>query len=699
MNWADDPIQTREQDSLERGSFVAKVVDLIEEAKSEESSIVFGLVGPWGCGKTSIINLVERQLDDSWKVCHFSPWATSDIAGLLSEFFAVLGSALPNNTKGKKAKKAIGMCARMALPLLSAVPYVGTATRDTIEGIVKHLGQEKPWIERFDNVTRQFRDLEIPILIVVDDVDRLHAEELTTLLKAVRLLGRFPGVHYLLAYDEGTITELIESSAIAGKDNERAHTFLEKIIQYPLEIPPVQSAQIEDLTNSELESLFSEYDVNPHEHETDRLQFIYQTLISRHLTTVRAVHRYIAQVRTYLSLIGPHEVDVADLLTITYIRLRFPTLYKGLSDWRDELTNRSTNLLFSNSTAEVDWDKRIERAGVSPSDRGAVKQVLAVLFPASGVNEKGLPIWSTSPRADGIRRISDPEYVDRYFYLTIPTNDIPDYVVANALAQAEHAGTELEKVRGVIEAPPSRIKQRIIQKLQRLSADIPPERVPGIVVLAASFLPHLERDYRPLGSGWRSCIEWLSDLLVRWPEDGTGSHVGVDQLLEESRDLEAIVMAFRKALEAPTSEGHDLQTMTDRLTAHVQSVIMDNISNGDEAPQKPILLYLYYMKEAGDLAELTSALSIGLESGVAPIDAIGARCVSVAHTLGVSARSELMGFDEEMFLKIVPDNWRSYIEIQPQGVADAKVDLDEGDLSWMNRRRVAHEAIRRLMTA
>jgi hypothetical protein len=51
-------------------------------------------------------------------------------------------------------------------------------------------------------------DIGAPILVVVD-IDRLQPAELLDLLKVVRLLGRFHGVDFLLAYDERTIVETL----------------------------------------------------------------------------------------------------------------------------------------------------------------------------------------------------------------------------------------------------------------------------------------------------------------------------------------------------------------------------------------------------------------------------------------------------------------------------------------------------------
>src|SRR5947209_14756860 len=56
--WADEPISKAEEDTLGRTVFATRVAELIETATADAPSIVFGLVGPWGSGKSSVLNLI-----------------------------------------------------------------------------------------------------------------------------------------------------------------------------------------------------------------------------------------------------------------------------------------------------------------------------------------------------------------------------------------------------------------------------------------------------------------------------------------------------------------------------------------------------------------------------------------------------------------------------------------------------------------
>ncbi|MBM4582548.1 hypothetical protein GS592_05680 [Rhodococcus hoagii] len=109
--------------------------------------------------------------------------------------------------------------------------------------------QPDPFAERFTKISNAIRKTGKNILVIVDDIDRLHSDELLSVMKAVRLLGRFDGVHYLLSYDEQTLLGVLEQTDLAGNSRPRARDYLEKIVQYPFTLPPLQEST--SLTNSE----------------------------------------------------------------------------------------------------------------------------------------------------------------------------------------------------------------------------------------------------------------------------------------------------------------------------------------------------------------------------------------------------------------------------------------------------------------
>ena len=66
---ADSPIETKEEDLLGRDRIAASVAGMINSSLGHEAagdeSLVVGIEGEWGSGKTSFINLILKNLECS----------------------------------------------------------------------------------------------------------------------------------------------------------------------------------------------------------------------------------------------------------------------------------------------------------------------------------------------------------------------------------------------------------------------------------------------------------------------------------------------------------------------------------------------------------------------------------------------------------------------------------------------------------
>ena len=121
---SDLPITSKKQDKLGRVSFAEQVARAILQYEDKES-VVLGLYGSWGSGKTSIINMVVESLEDSEPqakpiICRFNPWNYSDQNQLISQFFKQLSLALGRKDRSKEFRKAserLDLYARLIEPL------------------------------------------------------------------------------------------------------------------------------------------------------------------------------------------------------------------------------------------------------------------------------------------------------------------------------------------------------------------------------------------------------------------------------------------------------------------------------------------------------------------------------------------------------------------------------------------------------
>src|SRR5215218_4165158 len=87
--------------------------------------------------------------------------------------------------------------------------------------------------QRRDQLSAELGKLDQPIVVVLDDIDRLSTHEIREIFKLVRLTASFPNIIYLLAFDSHRVEKALEEEGIDGRD------YLEKIVQTVIDVPAV----------------------------------------------------------------------------------------------------------------------------------------------------------------------------------------------------------------------------------------------------------------------------------------------------------------------------------------------------------------------------------------------------------------------------------------------------------------------------
>jgi predicted KAP-like P-loop ATPase len=96
-------------DALGRRLFAGRVTDVLERV-SPEAGLVVSIEGAWGCGKTSLLAMVEDLLGGTADearpvVVHFNPWLIGDRDALLREFLASIAKAVKLTDHAKEGKR------------------------------------------------------------------------------------------------------------------------------------------------------------------------------------------------------------------------------------------------------------------------------------------------------------------------------------------------------------------------------------------------------------------------------------------------------------------------------------------------------------------------------------------------------------------------------------------------------------------
>lgn len=676
--WVDDPIRSAAEDTLNRSHIAAHAARLINSAHSWDTSVVFGLTGPWGSGKTSMAALIVEELQKAtstnWKVARFTPWATSDTASMMSEFFASLSATLPSGSAGKRIKQALQACATVSVPLLNLIPFIGGTAGEGAKLFGQALSKSKPWDEAFAEASAELKNLQTPVLVIADDIDRLQADELVALLKVVRLLGRFPGVHYLLAYDEQTLLVNLQQAGIGVDDSRRARLFMEKIVQYSLTVPPLLPTQMLLRLDTGLTSLL--LDLNrPSDTKDHRLSELTDVLQSQ-LSTPRSIERFLAQLRHYLPMHSPEDINDVDLILLTFLHVQFPELYEALPRWRTLLTGNQRTIPNPGGAENEshDWEKLLATVPTL-SLRSEAQQVLEALFP-------NMRRHSSARRATP--SVCVPEYFDRYFAHTIPEGDIADTVIHSALVEASVAGSSGESLGALLRDRYPGRADLAIQKFRRATAPVggsfAGEQVSlPLVQAVAGCLEELGDVHRTVLGRQDQCVYWLSQLLRQLPTSSNKDDIVL--ALAACRDWKLRLQVMQQAIR-PEEDDNPLPFLVevaDVLAREASEHILDHLRLRDEAAiGNEALIGFMFVEQFGNPLALRDSILKRLNVDFT-LEDLASRFVSISYLIGHEPIPRLSDFDVRRFVKFAPKE-------DPFYAVPTESNVDEWDVSWKNMR-------------
>lgn len=389
------------QDLLNREPHAQMIARLLL-LPDESESLVVGISGKWGSGKTFFSKLVVKAIGAEAGVIEFRPWLLTDRDTLVREFFVALGEDLfPKSEQGANIaarKKFFEYVSRIAdigdaIPGSSVVFPFASVTKLS-RWAVDRLSEEKPLQKLRAEVSDAVRESGKRVVVVIDDLDRLHRDEILLMLQVVKSCGDLPGVSYLLLYDRDQIKH-----AISGEVND-PDMYLQKIVQVPHDLPHIDDKGWRQLMQPLLAEVLS------YEGDQGESQSFAEFFLTGAFDTPREVLRF---TQSALPLLRAHEVDgyshvhALDFFALEYVRQFFPAIYARIRlDASPSVKN------FSPSPPETDqtrWSRMVEEEideRYSPSQKERATKALSLLAPVP---------WSRGPKA-GVRQ---KKFCSRYW--------------------------------------------------------------------------------------------------------------------------------------------------------------------------------------------------------------------------------------------------------------------------------------------
>jgi len=297
----DRAIGSRSEDLLGRAPFAEAIARQIASTDPEED-VVFGIVGSWGSGKTSLLNMIEEVLEedhDGEVVLRINPWLFSGAEHLVGVFFEELGAQLLEKP-GERLKK-VGQALEKygeVLGVLRAVPVAGpwaaaTETGSRFFGRLLYRRNEEPVSlrGRRHRLEEALSGLDERVVVMVDDLDRLRLQEIRDVVALVRLNADLPNITFTLAYDRRRVEE-----ALAGVEGD-GRAYLEKIVQAVHDVPEGREV---DLSRALLEAINGVIDralVELGPFDENHFWSAFHSNMRPLVNTVRDVRRYEAALR------------------------------------------------------------------------------------------------------------------------------------------------------------------------------------------------------------------------------------------------------------------------------------------------------------------------------------------------------------------------------------------------------------------
>lgn len=385
----DKEIQKLDEDALGYKDYAGTVADMIKKTFPTHSFTV-GINGEWGSGKTSFMKLMLKHLEKEKSIIpiDFNPWASANAEAIIPDFFESLEHELSDRDHS----------------LTRQLSHYANKLADFDQGIFQKIINLLPGFEQ--KTTAQYKSeigqtLKLSgkrLLIIIDDLDRLDAEELMQVFKLIRNSVDFNNIIFVLAYNRAYV-----ETTLSTQSGHNDKLFLEKMVQAEVNLPMILNDAIENKLVSEISDIIdqSAKRIEISDAEIDKMktevhvEVKYQHYQNDHtrnfIYNMRDANRLINSLKLCIpALIG--EVHLPDLIRLEMLKLKFPDVYREIQDrWFDVLcTNEQTNFkrYFVQKNEWLLNDQKNTGTVANPKndERTVIIELLVHLFPQHHAN-------------------------------------------------------------------------------------------------------------------------------------------------------------------------------------------------------------------------------------------------------------------------------------------------------------------------
>lgn len=477
---ADRPCSNPQDDLFGHAPFAESLANSICRYPGTDG-LVLALYGPWGSGKSTVLSYVRHFLEqrpeaEQPAIVTFNPWWFSGQENLARAFLGQMQAVLPaKNAKFKKLGDLLGDFAEGVgglIDLSGMTGGAGSKIGKLVGMITKRKPKDVPALK--SEISKILRDAQTRILVIIDDIDRLTPEETRQLFTVIKALADFPNVVYLLAFDREVAAQAIKQQS--GMPGER---YLEKIIQVPFELPPVDRValraalfkRLDEILGDTSDGLFDQsYWTNAFHDGIDPLIQVPRDVVR--FTNTLAV--------TYPAVRG--EVNPVDFIALEALRVFLPSLYDVIRTNQDKFSGHSRDNRYDGDQRAIAAFHEQWAQALPESLRSSTKALLERIFPKIGQMGYGadwLAQWRKALRA------CHPDAFPTYFRMTVPPGTVRRSEMLALLSLAETPAALGEAlVQATREQRPdglSKARALLERLMDHVAEDIPDAHIPVFI--------------------------------------------------------------------------------------------------------------------------------------------------------------------------------------------------------------------------
>lgn len=312
-------------------SYAESIVNRLRKTDFSENdgSFAIGVTSEWGAGKTTFLELLEKKLEEEGltDIVTYNPWMCNSPEQVTRDFFTTLRNDLSD--KYPYLSNPIRKYARclesisFSFPNVFSVNFNGFASNESLAEMKRHLSE-------------RFAKLKKPVVVIIDDLDRLNSDEVFEVLRLIRNTASISNIIYLVAYDKDYITKILERKEISSPS-----AYLEKIFQLEIQLPLVTYTQIWDTFITDLKlQLPREFDINCVSKDRE--------LIEKVLNTYRRAKRFARLLSLSYHFFSRedsmHELDKNEILLVDLLHMDDKRVYDLLCNSPEEILDSSDGI-------------------------------------------------------------------------------------------------------------------------------------------------------------------------------------------------------------------------------------------------------------------------------------------------------------------------------------------------------------------